>query len=869
MKTFKRAALLAAGVLLASCGGGGGGDGGGGTTPPPANGTFQVSGQVSIGDNTLVDSDVNDVLAAHAANDDFATAQTLPNPGILAGYVNVAGQGPAGRSQAAGDRSDFFQINANAGQVISLIVATPGAGDVDLYLFNEAHAEIANSRDTGKLESIPVTASGKYFIVAHAFSGASNYVLTVGQPVAATALADAGVLSSHAEFVPGEVIVRWRSSAAAAQRTEKRSASTIMAANALSRVAGAPEGDWLLKLDDPASTLMQAGPNPRASRLEAGAVLSKEQLKSATVDAIKQLRADPDVEFAEPNYIRRALAVPNDPFYNRQWHYPSINLPAAWDITRGSNSVTVAVIDTGVLLNHPELRGQLVPGYDFISDPASARDGNGRDNNPDDPGDLQYVNGTSTFHGTHVAGTIAAATNNALGVAGIAANARVMPLRVLGAEGGTDFDISQAVLYAAGLPNASGTVPARRADIINLSLGGYNSSQAAQDVFTSARNAGVIIVAAAGNDDTSQRMYPAAYDGVISVSATTINKTLAGFSNFGATIDVAAPGGAGDGSDANGDGSRDDVLSTRADDSSGQIVYNLDFLHGTSMAAPHVAGVLALMKSVNPALTPNQIDTLLAAGRLTVDLGAAGRDDSFGHGLIDALKAVQAAANATGDTPALLVAAPTALNFSPGVSSQNIVVRNGGDLPLQVTAVQVAPANAWLTVARPAAANGVGTYTVNVNRGTLAPGAYSGTVSFVSAGGTVVVSVVMQVTAGGATVRSDLGQHYVILVNATTREPVYQVIARATNGLYNFQFSNVASGTYHLVAGSDANNDDSICNVGEACGAYVSLQDPTTVTINGNRTGLNFSSGYVTSIAATAAAARVEAAQPQGFKRLR
>lgn len=847
MVSLKRAAILAAGLILAACGGGGGGEVA--PPPPPANGgggAYQVSGQIQISGNSLVDGDVNDPNAPHAPNNSFETAQAVPNPASVGGYVNVAGQGDTGRSQAAGDRSDYFRVDALPGQTISLIVANPTAGDVDLYLYDEDHEEVASSRDTGRFESIAIAAAGTYFVEAYADSGASNYVLTVGQtpPEAEAALGSS--LSSQAEFVPGEVIVRWRSERAAAQRTEKRSATTIMAANALSKVAGAAEGDWLLKLDDPALTLRQASRNPRALRLEAGGAVSKAQLKDATLDAIKQLRADPDVEIAEPNYIRRASAVPDDRLYGLQWHYPAINLPAAWDLTRGANSVIVAVADTGVLLSHPELQGQLIAGYDFINDPDNARDGNGRDANPDDPGDRARPDGSSSFHGTHVAGTIAAASNNASGVAGVAPNVRIMPLRVLGAQGGTDFDINQSVLYAAGLPNASGTVPARRADVINLSLRGVGFSQTSQDAYLRARAQGLIIVAAAGNDRSSELMYPASYDGVISVSAVSINKTLASYSNFGTRVDVAAPGG--DPGDVNGDGYPDEVLSTSADDSSGRIVPNYAFSRGTSMAAPHVAGVLALMKSVNPALTPDQIDNLLIAGRLTVDLGTAGRDNSFGHGLIDALKAVQAATASTGNTPALLVAAPTALNFAPGATSQTVSVRNGGDLPLEVTAVQVAPASAWLSVARPTAANGLGTYTVTVNRGTLAPGAYSGTVSFVSAAGTVTVSVVMQVSAGGTAVTGNLGQHYVLLVDADTAEPVDQVLARAVNGVYSFRFDAVAAGTYFLVAGSDPNNDGSICNVAEACGAYLNIDTPTTFTVSANRSGLNFSSGYVTSI---------------------
>jgi len=849
---FSPAALLAT-VFIAACGGGGGG----GSPPPPPAG-FQLSGQIRATDNTLVDSDVNDRFAAFAVNDTVATAQALPNPATLAGYVNVAGSGSDGRSRAGGDLVDYFRVDATQGQTVSLVVGDPTVGDIDLYLVDENNDEIASSTGTGRLESVPIAASGRYYVAVHAFSGNGNYVLSLGQPTAASANASAGgALQSSAEFVPGEVIVRWRQPRATALRAgSHRGATRVMAAQALSRLAGAEHGDWLLKLDAPATQLAQARDATVAlrhnTRSAAVGALSQAQLRVATLSAIKRLRADPDVEYAEPNYIRRAKAVPNDEFYRFQWHYPLINLPAAWDITTGSNTVTVAVIDTGVLLGHPDLQGKLVPGYDFISNPASARDGNGPDNNPEDAGDAETpgAGGGSSFHGTHVAGTVGAASNDSRGVAGVAWGARIMPLRVLGVGGGTSFDITQAVLYAAGLANSSGTVPAQRADIINLSLGGGGSSAAEQAVYNQARAAGVIIVAAAGNEATATPSYPASYNGVVSVSAVSINRTLASYSNFGTTVDIAAPGG--DAGDANGDGYVDRVLSTSADDTSGQVEYNYQFQNGTSMAAPHVAGVLALMKSVNPAITPDNIDTLLAAGRLTVDIGAAGRDNSFGHGLVDALKAVQAAQNLGGTAPAVLVSSASAFNFAPGSSSDTFTAANGGGGALTVTSVQLSPAGSWLSVTPPAAASGLGTYTVNVNRTGLAAGAYSGSIRLVSAANSVTIPVVVQVTAGGTTVSSDLGQQYIILVNADTLATVYQTTARPTSGVYNFQFTNVAAGNYRLFAGSDPNNDDGLCDVGEACGAYVSLDSPALLTVNGNRSGLDFFTGYVTAIGANA-----------------
>ncbi|MEJ2426892.1 MAG: S8 family serine peptidase, partial [Candidatus Thiodiazotropha sp.] len=238
------------------------------------------------------------------------------------------------------------------------------------------------------------------------------------------------------------------------------------------------------------------------------------------------------------------------------------------DITTGSSDVIVSVIDTGILFGHPDAPARLVDGYDFISDPAASGDGDGIDNNPEDNGDKTDAKANSSFHGPHVAGTVAANTNNSIGVAGVAWGVKVMPIRALGKGGGTAYDIAQSILYSAGLANDSGTTPSQRADIINMSLGGGSPNSTSQNAISAARNAGVIIFAASGNENTSVLSYPASYPGVVSVAAVDTNRERAPYSNYGSAVDIAAPGG-NTLVDLNGDGYKDGVLSTLADDSSG------------------------------------------------------------------------------------------------------------------------------------------------------------------------------------------------------------------------------------------------------------------------------------------------------------
>jgi serine protease len=337
----------------------------------------------------------------------------------------------------------------------------------------------------------------------------------------------------------------------------------------------------------------------------------------------KALRRRADVLFAEPNYVRRPHALPDDEFFPLQWNLPMVELPNAWDQIAPEAGAIVAVVDTGVVGDHPDLRGQLVPGYDFITDPQSAADGDGCDPEPNDPGDAQAA-GQSSYHGTHIAGIVAARSSlqqdgDESGVSGAAWSARVMPLRVLGRRGGTDFDLIQAIRYAAGLDNGCGALPDAPARVLNLSLGGPSPSAALDAAIAEARSAGLVIVASAGNQATAAASYPAASPGVISVVAVDAEESLAPYSSYGPSVDVAAPGGDLS-TDANEDGYPDGVLSTLLDDSSDEFVYA--FYQGTSMAAPHVSAVVALMLGANPDLSPADVDALLSAGAMTREIGS-------------------------------------------------------------------------------------------------------------------------------------------------------------------------------------------------------------------------------------------------------
>jgi serine protease len=859
-----RCAGASAFLLLAlACGGGGGGaasDSGASAAPDPP---FDVAGEIQIAFASAVDRDVNDTQASTAPNDTPATAQPLANPVTLGGYANVAGRGAPGRSFIAGDPFDYYRVALAAGQSVRIFMSGNGTtDDLDLALLNEAGVEVAFSDTNTPTETVVAPASGEYVIEVTAFAGASSYVLAIGQGVA-TASAPAP------EFVPGEVIVRFRDDGAAggtgsraAGGTRSRSArapSERASELGLERFGGGSSGPQLLGSRDTArldSALRSAGAGHLSDRARHPAQWSAQdraawsQMRRETRRLAKALRGRDDVLSADLNYLRQPSAVPADEFYPLQWHYPLVHLPEAWDAVSASSGVVIAVIDTGIVDEHTDLQGQLVAGYDFIQDPLRARDGNGCDADPSDPGDATTP-GASSFHGTHVTGTLVARTSLAAGggdegVAGIAWNAHAMPLRALGVDGGTDFDLIQALLYAARLPNACGVLPAAPADVINLSLGGPDASATLDATLAQVRAEGIVIVAAAGNQGSSLPTYPAASPGVLSVVAVDAAANLAPYSNFGASVDLAAPGGdlsADRGFDGYGDG----VLSTLYDDAKNEYVYG--FYQGTSMAAPHVAGVIALMLGVNPALTPTDIDTLLANGSLTRDIGSS---FLFGRGLIDAFDAVSAAIQTQGGAPpsppARLVADPGALNFGAQGTLATVTLANaGGNVPpLQVTSVEALEddGGGWLGVLPGSvAANGLGSYSVTVARTGLADGIYTGVVRYHSNAGDLDVSVIVQV-GQAVTADANAGHHYVVLVDPDSGDTVDFVQVEAQNGRYSYSFLDVEPGEYLIYAGTDADNDHIICDRGEACGSYPTLDQPRALDLQDDAEDLDFLTGF-------------------------
>lgn len=434
-------------------------------------------------------------------------------------------------------------------------------------------------------------------------------------------------LAQSTEGPPQRVIVKWRGAGLAAQST---TASRVVT-DAEARIGVAT------------SSLRTTATGAEVRRL------SRRVTQQELDDLVATLRSDPSVEYAEEDRMMKRLLTPNDSRYAEQWHYyeanGGLNLPLAWDITTGTG-ITVAVLDTGYR-PHADLVANIVGGYDFISDSFVGNDGNARDNDAQDPGDWNTAGQCppdpgaydSSWHGTHVAGTVAAVSNNGSGVAGVAFGARVLPLRVLGRCGGYTSDIADAIVWASG-GTVSG-VPANTnvARVISMSLGGQGSCDTTtQNAINSARSRGSVIIVAAGNEQqNAANVSPASCSGVITVASVNRNGGRAWYSNFGAVVDVAAPGGDTTVT-ANG------VLSTLNAGATTPGSDTYEFYQGTSMATPHVAGVVALMLARNGALTPDEVETRLRNSTRAFPASCS----QCGTGIVDALAAVNAATGGGG-----------------------------------------------------------------------------------------------------------------------------------------------------------------------------------------------------------------------------
>lgn len=533
---------------------------------------------------------------------------------------------------------------------------------------------------------------------------------------------------------------------------------------------------------------------------------------AATAKAAAILRESPFLEWAEKNLILQMSRTPNDEFFTLQWHYAALDLPSAWDITTGSPSLVAAVIDTGILLDHPDLRDRVLgTGADLIDDPRIANDGDGRDNDGDDPGDAACGGGCHSFHGSHVAGTIGAESNDGDLVSGVTWSGGILPVRVLGVGGGTLSDIADGVEWSVGNEVDGVRRNATPADVINMSLGGYGTSRALNESIAGATERGVIVVVAAGNEAANAADFtPANAPAAITVAAhgnTSASRPRArrtSYSNTGPNVTVAAPGGELS-EDVDRDGQPDGVLSTLDD--------FVSFYQGTSMAAPHVAGIAMLLKSMNPDISQEEVRRILTESA-DPNLECTG----CGAGRVSALGALRALG---ADNGAAVVPSPAFLRIGAGQRETSLVFKNFDNVAREVTLAVGGSDRLRCALSRQSGSlPPAGTLTVmlEVERTDDANDSGECTVTAASASGTGEARIVWTGAALERLQQVDVGA---VRVEEDGSLRVADIVTTDAVSGYAYDLVNLDPGTYLVVGIADVNADGDYDDAEDAVGIYV------------------------------------------------
>lgn len=531
------------------------------------------------------------------------------------------------------------------------------------------------------------------------------------------------------------------------------------------------------------------------------------------------LRRLPELRYAEPNRVLQALRVPNDHLYPLQWHYGAMRLPTAWNLSVGDPAVVAAVIDSGILVAHPELADRVVAGADLIDDADVGNDGDGRDNDGNDPGDEACGGTCHSYHGTHVAGTMAARTNNAEMVAGIAWEGRLLAVRALGKGGGSLFDIVGGIYWAIGDEVDGVDVNPYPADVLNLSLGGRGDSEIMNEAVEDAITDGAIVVVAAGNDGADAGEYtPANSPGAITVAAVgnvggmRARAKRTSYSNFGDVVDIAAPGGE-QAEDIDNDGHPDGILSTLGED--------VEFYQGTSMAAPHVAGVAMLMKSIEPDLQPEEaLATLQATASPDIDCAQCGA------GMVNAAQALRAILGE--DEQPLIVPVPDTLRVGRGDSDAELTfINEGGRETELVFSVGGRDRERIILDTAPVRLGPGERHVIRIEIERSGEDSGEANISAAWGNGDVAESRLLWTDAFVRTVRS-------VQVGAMRLEgdqiiPERIVTASAADA-YDFHLFNVPPGDYLIIGVSD-DDDDGVFEAHEGVGVYPRIQEPVVLSV--------------------------------------
>lgn len=808
---------LAVGLLMGGCGGGDG-EGIMGRQNGTLSGTVEISSGTRVDADTALDLETTELTSSLSQPISGVQNTNSPFPGnvIAGGYVSVgSGDYNGTELEYPQDERDTLRMQLSEGQRVSVnFFPAPfdasgesgtGADPVTSLTLQAVDGTSSDSsaENTEPNKSVEAQEDGAHnLIIEAAGGGPARYVLR------ATSLSQDETLGqASTDFVPGEAIIT----------TEAMASDGVMRAQAAMPV-------------DVASQKSLGGAQFRVTMpLERQAVmpatLSEAGRKAETLEWIRELNDTPGVASAVPNHRVHTMAtgstapLSQDNYADQQWHYDRINAVGAWDtVDNGGESVRVAVLDTGIARIGDDWHPDLAPNINCND---SSRCFDAVDKDGSDPVDDRGS------HGTHVTGIAAADATGSGDVTGVAHGASLVPVRVLGGSEGTVADVIAGVRWVVNNGNP-------RADVINLSLGSQTENPTLRDAVAEASAAGILVVAASGNAGDDRPFYPAAFPSVLSVGAVDCKGSRSSFSNFGDWLDLAAPGGGNPSDCSNGD---DFVFSAVAEGDGIDNNTPVNGRQGTSMASPHVAGVLALMRELTPRVEMPVIRALLREGRLTQNNDKGTFDQEIGWGIVDAQAAV------TEDISGFAALAPSLerLRLDNDRQSVDLSLARVGDGSVTFSNEDVTDGDKpWLDVE---AIDGERNFRVSLNTDEMDPGQFFRSTLNVSytANGSEGRQYQIPVTATLEANESDrnAGAHFVQLIPAdainddSISERTRQTVAEAEDGRYRFEFdvSDIEPGEYFLIAGSDLDNDGSFCGPGEACAEFPVTGQPEAIKI--------------------------------------
>lgn len=827
---FRTAALGVALLGLASCSGGGRPQEDPKPAAPPPPG---ITGTALLADLELgrvAEQEPNDVRAQP-----YRLAPVGPRT-----LLEVTGEvGTSAERFGHVDPVDVFRLEPLVDQVVEVTLDFPevdpvgaGANDLEVEIWDAAADTLLVATSGGvppRSISFPARGGGSYDVVVRCEAGHAAYLLSLrsSDPVG-------GASATKGTAAPSPPL--------AVRAPAAFAAPACAGTHVLVRLQ---EGADASALAGRFGLLLGRRTGLGTLRLRFPRALARED-RTTLVDAwCERLAADAAVVSAEPDWLVRPQGEPvepNDPEYARQWNLRVVGAVGAWAVTQGDPDVVVGIVDTGIV-DHPDFEGQVVAGYDFISDRSIAGDGDERDPDPTDVGAQDKPSGLSSWHGSHVAAIVAAKANDGTGLTGLAPGCRVMPLRAVGIGGGLVSDVADAILFAAGLlTTEDGRRLAEPLPVVNLSFALGVDTLELRSACARAANVGVLLVGATGN--TGDRvLYPAKYDAVLAVAAVDRKLGTTKYSNYGEEVDLSAPGGLRT-ADVTAAGWPDSVLSSVLDDTVFPVSPSVGYLEGTSQAAPHVAAAAALLLSVDPTLSPADLKNYLLWSAL--DRGQAGWDDAYGWGVLqvqEAMRFLLADLGTPNTAPPCLWLQSTSVLFTGFQARHELVVMNvgGGRLEFSDPTAATDDGGTWLDAENvPALGSGptaVARVAVLVDTRALpgAPSRTSGSVFVRDDAGAVIGSIRVVVHSGE---RLKAGRDLTVLVQRASNGAVDTLgLASPANG-YRFWFPALGSGTFELQAGTDLDGDGFFCESGDSCGWYggPTEADAVPVTVSGDET---------------------------------